>query len=62
MEIYLKESVKRAILYWIQIERKQVEPVLEVLQSIANGQTWLNEDELDKPIYANLSKRLMKIP
>ena len=60
-EIYLKESVKRAILYWIQIERKQVEPVLEVLLSIANGQTWLNEDELDKLIYANLSKRLMRM-
>ena len=55
------DAAKKSILFWMEIEKKQVAPVLDALQKITTGQIWMNETDLDKLLYSNLTQRLMRL-
>ena len=60
-ESSLIDAEKKSILFWMEIEKKQVVPVFDSLQKITAGQIPMNKIYLDKLLYSNLTQRLMRL-
>ena len=57
---FIKDATTKAILFWLQTEKKHQDQEKELLQKIASNEIWVNIKDLDNILYKNLEKRLMR--
>ena len=57
---FIKDATTKAILFWLQTEKKHPDEEKVMLQKIASNEIWLNVKDLDNILYKNLEKRLMR--
>ena len=57
---FIKDATTKALLFWLQTEKKHQEQEKEMLQKIATNEIWVNIKDLDNILYRNHEKRLMK--
>ena len=57
---FIKEAATKAILFWLNTEKKHPDAEKETLQKIASNELWLDSKQLDALLYNNLSERIMR--